>query len=117
MLKYFKFNHTLRWLSANTSMHMQTNNVKDRGVPGKGGRRFILPPLHARGQLQCNTHCFPLTTYLSLSPSISLTLFFSLSLSLYPPASFSVSLLYAPRAASVDHALTAIKAAIFIAPV
>lgn len=82
----------------------------------KGEDGLFSPPCMPGGNFNATRIAFRLQ-HISLSPSISLTLFFSLSLSLYPPASFSVSLLYAPRAASVDHALTAIKAAIFIAPV
>lgn len=114
MLKYFKFNHTLRWLSANTSMHMQTNNVKDRDVPSKGkrGERFIILPLSTPGGN------FNATRIAFRLQHISLSLFhcFSDSFSLYPLLPLSVSFLYSPRAA-VDHALTAIKVSICIAPV
>lgn len=120
MLKYFKFNHTLRWLSANTSMHMQTNNVKDRGVPGEegGGRRWergerfiILPLCTPGGNFNATRIAFRLQHI-----SLSLLSSFTDSFSLYPLLPLSVSFLYSPRAA-VDHALTAIKVSICIAPV
>lgn len=109
MLKYFKFNHTLRWLSANTSMHMQTNNVKRRGAcRGMGVCECEIPvPSVPVGNFMQHTRIAFRLQHTSHTRTLSHSSWHSRSLSL----SF-----FAPRAAA-DRALTAIKAALFIAPV
>lgn len=77
-------------------------------VSAKSLSLSLSAPLFTCRQLHAtHTHCFPLTTYLTQSPPC---LFLTLAYR------HSVSFLFAPRAA-VDRALTAIKAALFIAPV
>lgn len=82
------------------------------GAKGERGERFIILPLCTPGGNFNATRIAFRLQHISLSLLSS----FTDSFSLYPLLPLSVSFLYSPRAA-VDHALTAIKVSICIAPI